>query len=52
LLPAEWSREAAGADRRQRGRVVADYIAGMTDKFALEAHERLLGNGGVVSEKS
>lgn len=52
LLPPEWSREAACADRRQCGRVVADYIAGMTDKFALETHARLLGSGVVVSEKS
>ncbi|WP_303982811.1 deoxyguanosinetriphosphate triphosphohydrolase [Dongia mobilis] len=52
LLPAEWSREATSTDRRQRARVVADYIAGMTDKFALETHARLLPGNGVVSEKS
>lgn len=52
LLPPEWSREAASADRRQRARLVADYIAGMTDKFALETHARLLGDGSVISEKS
>ena len=52
LLPPEWSREAAGAGRRQCARVVADYIAGMTDKFALETHARLLGPGTVISEKS
>ncbi len=44
LLPPEWSRVAGSADRRQRARVVADYIAGMTDKFALETHARLLGS--------
>lgn len=52
LLPPEWSREAAGADRQGRGRVVADYIAGMTDKFALECHERLFGAHTLVAEKS
>jgi dGTPase len=31
-------------DRRtQRARAVADYIAGMTDRFALREHERLSG---------
>lgn len=52
LLPPEWSKEAGHADRWQQARVVADYIAGMTDKFALEAHVRLLGPDPVVSEKS
>ncbi|MEX2630444.1 MAG: deoxyguanosinetriphosphate triphosphohydrolase [Tistlia sp.] len=33
---------AAGqAGRQGRARVVADYIAGMTDRYALEAHEKL-----------
>ncbi len=52
LLPEEWSREAAGADKRRRARIVADYIAGMTDKFALECHARHFGASLVVSEKS
>jgi dGTPase len=52
LLPPEWSREADHGDRRQRARVVADYIAGMTDKFALECHGRLFGEQSLVSEKS
>ncbi|WP_374651647.1 deoxyguanosinetriphosphate triphosphohydrolase [Dongia sp.] len=52
LLPAEWSREASDPDRRQRARVVADYIAGMTDKFALECHARLFVESALVSEKS
>jgi dGTPase len=32
---------AAGSDRSRRARVVADYIAGMTDRFAIREHERL-----------
>ena len=28
-------------DERRRARVVCDYIAGMTDRFALEEHHRL-----------
>ncbi len=34
-------RQAAGADPRARARAVADYIAGMTDRFALDEHKRL-----------
>lgn len=46
LLPPQF-RDAAEAREAERGlrgraRVVADYIAGMTDRFALDEHERLL----------
>ena len=34
---------AADAEVREPHRVVADYIAGMTDRFAMRAHERLTG---------
>ena len=40
-LPCEWRRLAAGPDDPQTARVVADYIAGMTDRFALDEHHRL-----------
>jgi dGTPase len=44
LMPAEWCEglERAGEDKRARR--VADYIAGMTDTFALNEHRRLFGN--------
>ena len=32
---------ARGRDDADRARVVADYIAGMTDRYALKEHERL-----------
>ncbi len=41
LLPAEWSEGLAGLDETRRRRRTADYIAGMTDRFALEEHRRL-----------
>jgi dGTPase len=40
-LPNEWRQEADGAGTPQSARVVADYIAGMTDNFALDEHRRL-----------
>jgi dGTPase len=41
-LPPDWqARVAAQPDERGRARVVADYIAGMTDRFALAEHGRL-----------
>ena len=39
-LPPEW-RHAFPADARLRARHIADFIAGMTDRFALGEHARL-----------
>ena len=40
-LPREWRLLAAGPDDPQTARVAADYLAGMTDRFALAEHHRL-----------
>ena len=40
-LPTEWRQHADGAGTQTTARVVADYIAGMTDRFALDEHRRL-----------
>ena len=37
-MPPEWAAKAEG---RPRARAVADYIAGMTDRFAIAEHARL-----------
>ncbi len=39
-LPAEWAHAAALTDARARTRHIADYIAGMTDRYALVEHAR------------
>ena len=44
LLPPEWQADVAAAgDETQLARVVADYVAGMTDRFAIQEHQRLCG---------
>jgi dGTPase len=40
-LPAEWSEGLAGVDEAGRARRIADFIAGMTDRYALAEHARL-----------
>jgi dGTPase len=40
-LPTEWRGQATDPGTRETARVVADYIAGMTDRFALDEHYRL-----------
>lgn len=39
-LPKEWTCDLGGADRRSRKRRIADFIAGMTDGYALIEHAR------------
>lgn len=43
LLPPQFQTkvQAAAGDQAIRARVVADYIAGMTDRFAIREHKRL-----------
>ena len=40
-LPAEWGEGLAALPRAARARRIADFIAGMTDRFALAEHARL-----------
>ena len=40
-LPTEWQRNLEGASKMEQARQVADFIAGMTDRFALLEHKRL-----------
>ncbi len=43
-LPKQWRKDVAeAADKTALARIVADYIAGMTDRFALQEHKRLIG---------
>lgn len=40
-MPAEWAHACETTDHTRRARIVGDYIAGMTDRFALVEHRRL-----------
>ena len=45
LLPAEWRSDIEAAqDEVTLARIVADYVAGMTDRFAIQEHARLIGD--------
>jgi len=44
LLPQEWRQDIEAArDETELARMVADYVSGMTDRFALQEGQRLLG---------
>ena len=43
-LPKQWRKDVEQADGEEAlARIVADYIAGMTDRFAIQQHKRLIG---------
>jgi dGTPase len=42
-MPQQFTVHAQGAKDADRARIVADYIAGMTDRYAIAAHETLTG---------
>lgn len=43
-LPKQWRKDVAETqDELALARIVADYIAGMTDRFAIQEHKRLIG---------
>jgi dGTPase len=51
LLPVAWQADIAAArGQTALARIVADYVAGMTDRFALQAHARLFGGGAVADD--
>ncbi len=44
-LPPEWRNRTDGANACRTARTVADYIAGMTDRYAFRQHTRLCAGG-------
>jgi dGTPase len=42
-LPADWACVVAASDEPAGARMICDYIAGMTDRYALAEHKRLFG---------
>ncbi len=49
LMPAEWAAQAMASGEEERAaRVVADYIAGMTDRYALNEYRRLSGRAVII----
>lgn len=45
-LPGRWQQQSAFDDEAIRARLVADYISGMTDRFAILEHRRVFGREG------
>jgi dGTPase len=41
VMPNEWGQLGQAANESGRARLVCDYVAGMTDRFAIEEHRKL-----------
>ena len=49
LLPPGWAAPAmATGDDTERARIVLDYVAGMTDRYAMAEYDRVFGRGPAV----
>lgn len=49
-MPAEWCSLTSGSDSPETARVVADYIAGMTDRYALNEYTRIFKTDNEINE--
>jgi dGTPase len=50
-LPKQWRKDVEEAEGSTAlARIVSDYIAGMTDRFAIQSHERYLGGDSGASQ--
>ena len=38
FMPMDWQKKVKSVNETHKARIVTDYIAGMTDRFALEEH--------------
>ena len=47
-LPGDWRARCNDVKSREKARVVADYIAGMTDRFAFLEHQRLFNTPSLI----
>lgn len=50
-LPKQWRKDVSSAQGKVAlARIVSDYISGMTDRFALQEHARLVGVDGQTTD--
>lgn len=48
ILPDLWRRDAEQADDMRRARLICDYVAGMTDNYAIDLHKQLFSMDSVL----
>ena len=48
LMPTDWRKKLEDCDDAQKARIIADYLASMTDRYALLEYERIFELGPVL----
>lgn len=48
ILPGEIRNQCKGANNKETARIICDYIAGMTDSFAISEHKKLFSVSGYL----
>ena len=48
LLPTDWANRMSGKEKNAQARIVSDYVASMTDRYALLEYERIFEMGPIL----
>ncbi len=48
LMPTDWQQKMTGEDEAAKARIIADYVASMTDRYALLEYERIFETGPIL----
>jgi len=48
LMPTEWQTKMADDNKEAKARIIADYVASMTDRYALLEYERIFETGPIL----
>jgi dGTPase len=49
-LPERWQDRLSREEEPWRARIIGDYVAGMTDRFAIKEHRRLTGDSPMPAD--
>jgi len=49
ILPTEWQNHIADKKNQDKARIIADYVASMTDRYALLEYERIFETGPILN---
>lgn len=49
LLPTDWFDKVQDIEEKQKARIIADYLASMTDRYALLEYERIFEPGPILN---
>jgi dGTPase len=48
LMPTEWQAKMTDENKLAKARIIADYVASMTDRYALLEYKRIFETGPIL----